>query len=466
MQPQPESAIVTWAVPESPVSIEYPAVLLQQVNAYVLEGFHRLSRGGMEVGGVLFGYRDRGRLRLETWRPIACEYSKGPCFALSENDQVDLERILAAAAKDPRLSGLEPLGWFVSHTRSGLALVETDQEVIRGYFGDPWQVTLVLHPQKNVPTRASFFARDLNGVFPVEARHEFAIDDRRSLDRRAGERRADRVPIDTQEPDRREGERRVTERRAVPAALPRSEEADIESGAIELYAPARQSARPVPRLEAAQPAAVQSPPQAPVREFIEAPQFGQTPARRGHQWGRLAVILVVLAACAAAGAYYLLPATNRSFAFDAEDSNGQLRIHWDQSAKSIREATRGVLEIKDAGQPASFELDAEHVRAGSFTYTRRGEDVDMRLTVYPQSDSPLTELSHFIGPPSVNSELAALRKERDHLRAQVADLENQLDAEQKKSAKLEQVNKLKENLLQLDNVLSRGQGAPAPTPPK
>ena len=83
----------------------------------------------------------------------------------------------------------------------------------------------------------------------------------------------------------------------------------------------------------------------------------------------------------------------------------------------------------------------------------------MRLTVFSPS-GPETGLAHFAGPPVDSSEVAALRKERDQLRAQVSDLENQLEAEQRKSAKLEQMNKLKETLLELDNVLTKRPAAP------
>ncbi|HLJ17565.1 MAG TPA: hypothetical protein VKV15_23925 [Bryobacteraceae bacterium] len=425
MTEQPESSLTTWSTAENQVSIEYPVSLLQEIDAYVREAFHRLSRGGMEVGGVLFGVHEDSKISLHAWRPISCEYSKGPCFVLSENDKSDLEKFLEASAKDPKLNGMEPLGWFVSHTRTGVAMQQPDLEIYQQYFPEPWQVALLLHPVKSAATRAGFFIREANGSVPENARREFAIE---------GPQTAGRREVGTRSLERRPAERRLR--------LP----------------------EPAPGIRAMAP---EVPERWSEEQGIEAQRFVAHGPARMHYWDRIAIILAVLTGVGVAAGYHFLPAVLHPFSFDALDTDGQLRIHWDNSAKAVREATRGVLEIRDGQKAMQFNLDAGQVRSGSFTYTRRSEDVEMRLTVYELSGTSLMQFSHFLGPPPTNPELISLREERDRLSAQVAKLQSDLAAERNKSAKLEQVNKLRENLLQLDNVLTRRPAASAPaTPPK
>ena len=58
---------------------------------------------------------------------------------------------------DPQLEGLLCLGWFLSHTRTEIALSESDLEIFSTYFPDPWQVTLVVRPGRGGSMRAGFF---------------------------------------------------------------------------------------------------------------------------------------------------------------------------------------------------------------------------------------------------------------------------------------------------------------------
>src|SRR6202521_2990741 len=115
-----------WTVPESPVSIDYSRVLIEEIRHEVAEGFQRLSRGGIEVGGILYGMRDGRTVRILAMRPIACEHARGPAFLLSDRDREVLAEQLEHAAEDPRLENLICVGWFLSHTRSEILLTDSD----------------------------------------------------------------------------------------------------------------------------------------------------------------------------------------------------------------------------------------------------------------------------------------------------------------------------------------------------
>jgi hypothetical protein len=53
--------------------------------------------------------------------------------------------------------GLLPVGWFRSRTRSEISLSDGDTALHNRYFGEPWQVVLVLRPEVTRPMRAAFF---------------------------------------------------------------------------------------------------------------------------------------------------------------------------------------------------------------------------------------------------------------------------------------------------------------------
>ena len=105
-----------WTVAESPVTIEYSLIVIEEIRHAVAEGFQRLSRGGIEVGGILYGMRDGRTVRVLAMRLIACEHARGPAFLLSDKDRMVLNQQLTADAEDPHLDGLISVGWFLSHT--------------------------------------------------------------------------------------------------------------------------------------------------------------------------------------------------------------------------------------------------------------------------------------------------------------------------------------------------------------
>src|SRR6266571_4441321 len=90
-----DPSFASWSVAESPITIEYTLVVLEEIRRAVTEGFQRLSRGGLEVGGVLYGSREDRTVRVLAIRPIACEHARGPGFLLSDHDAADLANQLA-----------------------------------------------------------------------------------------------------------------------------------------------------------------------------------------------------------------------------------------------------------------------------------------------------------------------------------------------------------------------------------
>lgn len=166
-----------WAPEHSALTIDYSQLVMEEIRLLVNEGFQRLARGGVEVGGVLFGVHDGPRVVIHAYRPVDCTYARGPQYSLSETDRQRFSQTVESHQSDPELAGLIPVGWYVSHTRSELALTDTDRDISDLWFPMPWQVLLILRPGRVGATRAGFILRDSDGGLRQErSLLEFNVD--------------------------------------------------------------------------------------------------------------------------------------------------------------------------------------------------------------------------------------------------------------------------------------------------
>src|SRR5579872_1483606 len=177
--PEPQSSpeeLSVWTAEGQGISIEYLHSALEEVRLEAVKGITLLRHGGVEVGGVLFGTREEDKIRIFASRPLRSEYAYGPSLLLSRNDEEALARLLEEGKADPKLSGMEPVGWYHSHTRTGVLLSESDLAIYNRYFPEPWQVGLIVHPAQLGPTEAGFFFREADGSLRSDSSyHSFTI---------------------------------------------------------------------------------------------------------------------------------------------------------------------------------------------------------------------------------------------------------------------------------------------------
>lgn len=157
-----------WKAPGFAYQVTFPSTLLDQIRSEAVEGFYAVPRGGIEIGGVLFGVIRKEKLEIQAQRQIKSEYKTGPSFVLSSKDKETLHSILLLPFSDPELSGLCALGWYHSHTRSGILFSDIDLELHREFFPDRRQIALVLRPFHLKPTRAGFFFPDSSGCMQCD----------------------------------------------------------------------------------------------------------------------------------------------------------------------------------------------------------------------------------------------------------------------------------------------------------
>jgi len=333
-------SFATWSAPGHSFRIEYSAAVLEQIREIAVDGYHRVPHGGVETGGILFGGYQENVVRIVAWRPIVCEYAKGPSFLLSEKDEAALAEALQSWRGDAELAPLEPVGWYRAHTRSEVLLSDVDLAFFDRFFPQPWQVGLIVRPASFAPTRAGFFFREAEGGIRAESSYlEFTL-----------------TPVFT----------------AHASLAPEEPEA---SRAV--------AAEPEPP-----PVRANEPPPAPEPE-------PQPPIRsRGAHWKWYVASLVVLAV---ALGFWLLQSSSR-LTLSATDMSGQLRIAWDGAARSIGHAKGGSIDIDDHGVRTQVNLTPADLRAGNLFYERQSGDVAVRLTVDVPGSPPFVEMTRFLKP--------------------------------------------------------------------
>jgi hypothetical protein len=158
-----------WELPGDSFRVIYSLALFHEIDFVVNEGYRKIPHGGIEEGGLLFGKVEQDCLRIEAYRPIACEHVLGPSFILSERDLANLELQLMAAASDKELAALQPVGWFMAHTRGPLTLTDQEAAHFDRLFPEVLRLTVLVKPERFQPTRFGFLVRDGNRQMQREA---------------------------------------------------------------------------------------------------------------------------------------------------------------------------------------------------------------------------------------------------------------------------------------------------------
>ncbi len=353
-------------------TIRYTYAVLQEIRANALASFISIPRGGVEIGGVLFGTADAGVVSIRAHKPLSIEYLTGPSFLLSSNDELNLKRLIEESAADPEFAGLQAIGWYHSHTRSDVFLSEEDIAVHERFFPNPSQVALVIKPFKFEPAQVGIFVRDA----------DFSL---------RGDVPYCRLTIQAPLPgapqilDKGEG--------VVSPNLP----PPVESRALELPRPApRPALRPLP--------------------IDVIPDRARPAPRRMAAWVTAASLIV-----AAAIAFALTrPAPGPEPApvhLHVSESGNQLTIAWNRESQSLVQARSAEITIIDGDRStATVPLDNESLKRGSVTYVRRSGDVQVRMHVQLREGRAMEEITRFIGPdpaPPPAPPLEAKREEPD-----------------------------------------------------
>jgi len=382
------------------LAIECTPEVMEEVRAAVVDGYLKLVRGGLEVGGLLLGRRDGETLHITASRPILCEYAHGATFTLSNRDLAGLAKLLETSANEPELKDSMPVGWYHSHTRSGLELSERDLEFHNRWFPGAWQVALVLRPEWNNPTRAAFHVRDADGL--LRQTPEFVVKPF------AGVRGA------------------ILETPAALRVEPRQEAPAPPEPTVAPSAPVT-GGEPSPTVEL------------PLPSFTQSPVPAAGPSRR---WWLLFAVGWAVAGVSSAVVLrsYWFPKSPAPLRVAVQDLGGQLAIQWNSEVPAIQEAQSGVLEIQDGDRKRVLELSGRELRNAGVVVGRQSGRVTIRLTARLPRGRSAEGSALFEGEPVQREpafETAEAANERERLEAEVKQLQKELAAQKGRNSELE-----------------------------
>lgn len=392
--------LTLWRIPELGLELELPLTLIADVVAAVKEGFNRFPRGGLEVGGVLFGRREGERIRVLAARSIPCKYLQGPSFALTAEEHEELAALLVQARHVPELAGLIPVGWYHSHTRGGLLYTDADAHLHNRHFPQPWQLGLLLRPEAGKPTQFGVFVRARDGELPL--RPALVLDEE-SLPADGGPRNG--PPQEQSGPKSDEGQqpgqtppeqRRPAVRWAAPGI------------ALALLAGGAYAWRALSQVDG------------------------------GLYWERII-------------RYWRPPAAQseqRPFQLAVSAEGSRLIVEWNPAAPAVAVAREVKLLVGDGDEQRELPLDAAAIARGSMVLERSSDHVKVTLTALAGPGGPLRETVYVVGAPPPPSGDAAERIRLPALLEEKNRLETALEVQRAEADTLAEQRALLEKLLQ------------------
>lgn len=443
------SPFYLWQVPQKPVSVRIPFSLIDRLEREAVDSFRSLTSRGSEIGGLLVGDVSPGSplvVSIADYDLIACDYSRGPLYRLSDADMGRFEQ----AIQQRLAAGRGVAGFFRSHTRKGISLDADDLAFFQARFRDPHHLALLVRPFATKASTAGIFIWE-NGKVNAEASClEFPF---RSSDLGAGQ---PAEAADAKAP-------------APPAAPPQAAKGPVRAQIVPIASRREISLPPAPVAEAAPPStpvaaapatvATVTPPASAVEQKTAivpekqgksekpgkydkneksikadkaakgeppAPKATPAPARVEKAEAPIAIFAaentataagtgkgmkLMLAAAASIAlfvALFVYPGLLRNNAkpgavtarqdssqlqLGVERKAGELLLTWNRDAEAIRNASKAVLSITDGQQHQNVEMDLALLASGRVVYSPSGTDISFKMEVIDKSQNKTTSES-------------------------------------------------------------------------
>ena len=389
----PASPYYLWEEPGKPVSVRLSHRVVDGLDRAAVEAFRSISSRGSEIGGLLLGGVLAGTpavVSIDDYEPIACDYSRGPLFHLSDADVGRLQSAVSRCQKD----GVRVVGFFRSHTRKGLALDAEDRTVVESHFSDAQAVTLLVRPFATKPSVGGIFIREEGQPFGETCNVEFPFQSALlpaavavpQSPAPAPKPATPDAPAPAPAKPVRGNVVPMTSRLRVALPAPAAPPPPSREAPPEKPAPPRAAI-----VEEAPPAPVETPAKAapPAEPAVEAqPDRSASPAPRLARvpwvWAAVAAALV-----ACSGMLFVYPGVLTHghgrpvipLALHVEHSAGDLLLTWTRESDAIRNARDGVLTISDGDRNESHPMNRNDLQTGSIVYSPLTADVSFHLEV-------------------------------------------------------------------------------------
>ena len=350
-----------------PLSIDVRCAndVLEAIRVEAVGAFNRLSHGGLETGGILLGRQAEGLVEILACQPLMCEHSTGPSFVLSEKDEMALQAALA----ELKPGILQPLGLYMTHSRRGFSLLETDLRIMDRYFPEPWQMALLLLPTKLGPTGAGFFVRSPGADPAYVCAHELLL----QAPERNGKAEEPEHPGSLHTcPDDNE---------TVPASIAAVTIVPVRSG----MEPADSSTVALDRVQSV---------------------FAHQVEHRGVNWWKMIGTLTLMILCTAIATSLWTRsrvAKSPSVSIHISDVGPDVRIEWDPTRQPIRDATGASLQIHDGESLAvDLPITRDGLDSGGMIYAPRSEKLEVRLKLLRGEEPPIESAPYFFINPMMS----------------------------------------------------------------
>jgi len=343
-----------WQAPGQPVVIQLSIDVVDRMSADILRGFGAVPKRGAEVGGILIGTTQPGKVntvRIEDFEAIPCTYSRGPSYLFT-----DAERALFNEVCQRRSA--EIVGYYRSHTRDGLALQPEDIQLLNQSLPSA-RIALLVKPFATKPGVGGFFVRE-NGAFPAATPLEFPFR---------------RWEMTGEEPPRRPMQDRKNKDRE-PGVVGPPKSRDEQASA---------TPDPYYRIFSAEPEPGKQPPENPNAQKSKA-----------GLWMVASFVFLLLGVLLGYEASRMTGpqrgAADFALSLAVERTGENLTVHWNPEARAVRAASRGELEIEDGADTKRVQLDQANLSSGSMVYRNASNKVRFRLVIYLAAGLSLTEV--------------------------------------------------------------------------
>jgi protein TonB len=418
------SPFYTWEVPQKPVSVRIPYDLMDRLEKEAVENFRSLSSRGSEIGGLLVGRVSPGSpmiVSLSDYEMIACYYSRGPLYRLSDADMGRFER----AIEQRLAAGQAVAGFFRSHTRKGMTLDADDLTFFEQRFRDPHHLVLLVRTYATKASTAGIFIREGGKVNGESSLLEFPFRSSELGPMKSGADRADGWPKPpASSPLTPAAPKPAARAQVVPIASRRETSAPAEPGVPALPAapaveeksaktdkpvknekpPAKiekfeRTEKPAAAAKAAIPEKTAPSAKTPAIVKQEAGQEAGQPAPAANK--TLKMLLAAAATIALFVGLFVYPGVLRHGAKTAalahQDSSllqlrvertaGELLLTCNRDADPIKTATKAVLSISDGERHENVQMDLAQLRNGSIVYSPSSADTSFTMDVTGQNNT-------------------------------------------------------------------------------
>lgn len=331
-----------WEDPGERMRVDITLDTVDEIRAAVEAASADLPERGEEIGGILFGHRG-DPVVIQGFEPLECEHRRGPSFTLSAKERKALRKRL-----EKTRSGLDVVGFYRSHTRTGLYLDQEDFSLMQELFSDPSQVALLVKPWAGHGQIAGFFFWEDGDIYRRATHLQF--------------------PFESSELEK-------------SAPMVQEEEllaAQITSDPVEAVPPRTAALPPDLPPELAAPAwtSLHS-----VAGILNRPQI------RGAAMVASGVLGVVALGISAVT---LLPGrkevppvrstqSGNDIGLSVVKSGGGFHVTWNQRSLTLARAGGATLRIDEGGAERIVPLDEHQIRTGNITYYPGSDTVNIRL---------------------------------------------------------------------------------------